>query len=212
MNTSSEPFQLGKFKFRSTSSNVEIFFQDEVKEEEEVSAFNTEQLEAEYKRGVDETTKVLQAKIDQLQKQVTEQQQGFQTQIDSLASGFQEHLKEMDKQVLDEVCSMSFTLAELILQNEVLDKEGLEKIIKDSLNEIHSESKITVKLSIEDFPHLEEKFTSSRTECISDPTLNSGEAKIDHQHGYLDLSIKSRLAELREHFKNVRSSGDVKDA
>ncbi|MCM8542824.1 MAG: FliH/SctL family protein, partial [Lentisphaeraceae bacterium] len=88
----------------------------------------------------------------------------------------------------------------------------LEKIIKDSLNEIHSESKITVKLSIEDFPHLEEKFTSSRTECISDPTLNSGEAKIDHQHGYLDLSIKSRLAELREHFKNVRSSGDVKDA
>ena len=212
MNTSSEPFQLGKFKFRSTSSNVEIFFQDEVKEEEEVSAFNTEQLEAEYKRGVDETTKVLQAKIDQLQKQVTEQQQGFQTQIDSLASGFQEHLKEMDKQVLDEVCSMSFTLAELILQNEVLDKEGLEKIIKDSLNEIHSESKITVKLSLEDFPHLEEKFTSSRTECISDPTLNSGEAKIDHQHGYLDLSIKSRLAELREHFKNVRSSGDVKDA
>ena len=212
MNTSSEPFQLGKFKFRSTSSNVEIFFQDEVKEEEEVSAFNTEQLEAEYKRGVDETTKVLQAKIDQLQKQVAEQQQGFQTQIDSLASGFQEHLKEMDKQVLDEVCSMSFTLAELILQNEVLDKEGLEKIIKDSLNEIHSESKITVKLSIEDFPHLEEKFTSSRTECISDPTLNSGEAKIDHQHGYLDLSIKSRLAELREHFKNVRSSGDVKDA
>ncbi|MCM8540651.1 MAG: gp58-like family protein, partial [Lentisphaeraceae bacterium] len=126
MNTSSEPFQLGKFKFRSTSSNVEIFFQDEVKEEEEVSAFNTEQLEAEYKRGVDETTKVLQAKIDQLQKQVTEQQQGFQTQIDSLASGFQEHLKEMDKQVLDEVCSMRFTLAELILQNEVLDKEGLE--------------------------------------------------------------------------------------
>lgn len=211
MSTSSESFQLGKFKFRSTSSNVEIFFQDEVKEEE-VGSFDSEQLEAEYQRGVDETTQKLQTQIDQLQQQVAQQQESFQANIDSLTSSLQSHLKEMDKQVLDEVCSMSFTLAELILQKEVLDKDSLEKIIKDSLNEIHSESKITVKLSVEDFPHLEEKFTSSRTECISDPALNPGEAKIDHQHGYLDLSIKSRLAELKEHFKNVRSSGDKKDA
>ena len=211
MSTSSESFQLGKFKFRSTSSNVEIFFQDEVKEEE-AGSFDSEQLEAEYQRGVDETTQKLQAQIDQLEQQVAQQQESFQANIDSLTSSLQSHLKEMDKQVLDEVCSMSFTLAELILQKEVMDKDSLEKIIKDSLNEIHSESKITVKLSVEDFPHLEEKFTSSRTECISDPALNPGEAKIDHQHGYLDLSIKSRLAELKEHFKNVRSSGDKKDA
>ena len=208
MSTSSEAFQLGKFKFRSTSSNVEIFFQDEVKEEEEPGAFDAEQLQAEYQRGVEETTQKLQAQIEQLQQQVTQQQEEFQGNINSLTVSLQSHLKEMDKQVFEEVCSMSFTFAELILQKEVLDKDGLEKVIKDSLNEIHSESKITIKLSVEDFPHLEEKFTSSRTECISDPSLNNGEAKIDHQHGYLDLSIKSRLAELKEHFNNVRSSGD----
>ena len=212
MSTSSEAFQLGKFKFRSTSSNVDIFFQDEIKETEEESDFSKEELEAEYQRGVDETTQALQPQIDQLQQQVNQQQDSFQTTINTLTSDLQSHLKEMEKQVFDEVCNMSFTLAELILQNEVIGKEKLTEIIKQSLEEIHSETKVTVKVSNDDLLHLQEKFTSSRTECISDPTLNAGEAKIEHQHGYLDLSLKNRLSELREHFKNVRSSGDSKDA
>lgn len=212
MNTSSESFQLGKFKFKSTSSDVEIFFQDELKEEVEEKEYNTEQLDAEYKRGVDETTLVLQQKIDQLNAQVAQQQEGFENSINTLTTSLQNHLVEMEKEVFDEVCSMSFTLAELLLQKEVLNRDDIGKIIKNSLSEIHSETKVTIKLSKDDFAHLEEKFTSSRTECISDPTLNPGEAKIDHQHGYLDLTLKSRLAELREHFNNVRSSGDVKDA
>lgn len=208
MSTSNDTIQLGKFRFRSTSSNVDIFFQDEVKEQEEVSQFDQEQMQAEYQRGIEETTAKLQPQIDKLTQQVQQQQQAFQGTVDTLTSSLQKHLEELEKQVFDEVCSMSFTLAELILQKEILDKEDVEKIIKQSLQEIHSETKVTIKLSNEDFPHLEEKFTSSRTECISDPTLNSGEAKIDHQHGYLDLTLKSRIEELREHFKNIRSAED----
>jgi len=209
MSTSNETIQLGKFKFRSTSSNVEIFFQDEIKENgEEQSTFDAEQLKAEYDKGVAETTAALQPQIDQLQAQVQHQQAAFDEKINTLTSGLQSHLQVMEQQVFDEVCNMSFRLAELILQKEVSDKEDTENIIKKALQEIHSETEVTIKLSMDDFPHLEEKFTSSRTKCISDPTLNTGEAKIEHQHGYLDLSLKNRLAELREHFKNVRNSGE----
>lgn len=212
MSISSEAFQLGKFKFRSTSSNVDIFFQDEVRDEEEQSDFSAEQLKEEYQRGVDETTQALQPQIDQLTQQASEQQQTFQGKINALSTSLQEHLKIMEKEVFEQVCNMSFTLAELILQKEVIDKEDLAELIKKSLSEIHSETKVTIKLSKDDFPLLGEKFTSSRTECISDPSINPGEAKIDHQHGFLDLTLKSRLAELKEHFNNVRTSGDEKDA
>lgn len=211
MNTSSGPIHLGKFKFRSTSSNVDIFFQDEIKEESEETEFNAEQLEAEYQRGVAETRQTLQPQVDQLKAQVAQQQEEYQNNIDTLTASLQTHIGEMEKELFDEVCNMSFTLAELILQKEVINKDDLAKVIKQSLNEIHSETKVTIKLSKDDFQSLEEKFTSSRTECISDPTLNPGEAKIDHQHGYLDLSLKSRISELKEHFNNVRSSGEVKD-
>ena len=209
MSTSNDSIQLGRFKFRSTSSNVDIFFQDEVKEnDDDDSTFDVEQLKAEFDRGVAETTAALQPKIDQLQAQAQQQQSAFEEKLNSLTAGLQKHLGDMEQQVFDEVCSMSFALAELLLQKEVTDKEDLEKLIKQSLQEIHSETQVTIKLSHDDFPHLEEKFTSSRTKCISDPTLNSGETKIEHQHGYLDLTLKNRLDELREHFKNVRNSGD----
>ena len=209
MSTSNETIQLGKFKFRSTSSNVEIFFQDEIKEEgEEQSSFDAEQLKAEYDRGVNETSQKLQPQIEQLQAQVHQQQAAFDEMINKLTSSLGSHLEVMEQQVFDEVCNMSFRLAELLLQKEVSDKEDTAQIIKNALQEIHSENQVTIKLSNDDFPHLEEQFTSSRTNCISDPTLNSGEAKIEHQHGYLDLTLKNRLAELREHFKNAKNAGE----
>lgn len=208
MNTSNDTIQLGRFKFRSTSSNVEIFFQDEVKENiDEQSVFDVEQLKAEYDRGAAETRAALQPQIDQLKTQNQQQQSAFLEKIDALTTSLQKHLEDMEQQLFNEVCSMSFTLAELLLQKEVSDKEDVEKLIKQALQEIHSETEITIKLSNEDFPHLQEKFTSSRTKCISDPGLNPGETKIEHQHGYLDLSLKNRLDELREHFKNVKNSG-----
>ena len=133
MSISNETIQLGKFKFRSTSSNVDIFFQDEIKEEtDEESQFDREQLEAEYQRGVEETKAALQPQIEQLNQQVQQQQVGFQQTLDTLSQSLQQHLQSMEQQVFDEVCSMSFTLAELILQKEIQSKKDIEKIVKPS--------------------------------------------------------------------------------
>ncbi len=202
-----DSIQLGKFRFRSVSSNVEVFFQDEKKNvKEEVVVYTADQLKAEYQRGVNETTAKLQPKITQLTQQTTQQQQAFNTKIDQLTKALEGHLQVLENQLFEEVCNMGFTLAELILQRDPVNKDDLEQLILNSLREIHSDSKITVKLNPDDFNQLKDKFSTSKTKCESDPTLKPGETKIDHQHGYLDLTLKSRLEVLLEQFKNIRNT------
>jgi flagellar biosynthesis/type III secretory pathway protein FliH len=206
--STSDSFQLGKFTFRSISSDVEVMFQDEIEDEiDEEVAHTQEELEKAYQRGLEEARNELQPVIDKQQLDLTDLQQGYDSRLSELASSIEGYSESLEKQLFDEVCKMSFSLAEIILQKEVFQAADVEKLIRQSLSEIHSEKKVTVRLSNEDFEALHEKFNSPRLECMNDPELSNGEAVIEYEQGHLDLTLKRRLSELKDNFNNVRTTG-----
>jgi flagellar biosynthesis/type III secretory pathway protein FliH len=208
MNTS-DSFQLGKFKFRSVSSEVDVMFQDEIKEHiDEDEAHTKEELDKAYQRGLEEARLELQPVIDQQQQELLDVEQKHQTQFSELVVSIETYAEKLEKQLFDEVCKMSFTLAKTILQKEISQIDDVEKLIRQSLSEIHSEKKVTVRLSNDDFNLLQDKFSSPRLECMNDPALNNGEAIVEYEQGHLDLTLNSRISELGDAFENLRNTGE----
>ena len=201
-------FQLGNFKFKSVSSDVEVLFQDQIREAEEEEELHTKQaLEAEYSRGVEETRAVYEKKIQELEAKLTADQTEYNEKLTALKEGMSRSLEELEIQMFDEICDMSFRLTEMILKREILNKEDIESLIRKSLKEIDSRAKVTVRLNSEDFPGLSEKLSSTRIVCETDESLEKGECYIDHAQGYLDLRVESRLSELQDEFYNLKNSG-----
>ena len=201
--------QLGKFKFRSTSSNVEVFFQDEMKEEglEELEEENHSkaELEAEYQRGIDKAQSELLPQIEELQNQNTALQVDYEERIAKLTGLFQDSVNQLEGDFVGELCNMSMKLAELIIRRECVKKEQLLSLINDSFKEIFTEAEITLKLNSEDLVFISENMTSSRVTCIDEPSLKPGEAQIKYKEGFIDLSLESRIQVLKDHFDSVKT-------
>ena len=107
--------KLGNFKFRSTSSSVEVFFQDEIKEntsvEEVEDTHSQAEIDAAYEQGIQETQASLQPQIDTLQAENLQLKQDFENKISDLTNTFQSCFDTLENQFVDEVCNMSIKLA-----------------------------------------------------------------------------------------------------
>ncbi|MCH2205836.1 MAG: hypothetical protein MK132_08195 [Lentisphaerales bacterium] len=207
-------FQLGKFKFRSTSSNVEVFFQDEISQNEdspveEEANHSQEEIDAAYEQGVQETQASLQPQIEALQAENAQIKSQFDPRLNQLTESFQRSFNELEVQFINEVCNMSMKLAERIIRRECVKKEQLVDLIKSSIKDIFTDSNITLKLHAEDLSYVAERINSSKITCEECMNITPGGAIIDYKQGFIDLTLDSRLQVLKDHFDSVKEGGGV---
>ena len=205
--------KLGNFKFRSTSSNVEVFFQDEIKDEvcaEEVEDNHSQaEIDEAYKQGIEETKSSLQPQIDALQTENAQIKSEFEVKISELANSFQSCFDNLENEFVDEVCTMGLKLAEMIIRQECTKKEQLLDLIKGSLKDIFTDSNIILKLNSEDMSFISENITSSKLTCEEDANLSPGEALINYNKGFVDLTLDSRMQVLKDHFESVKMGDNL---
>jgi len=203
-------FNLGKFKFRSTSAEVDVFFHGEEPKEEQAPALihSESDLEDSYQRGQEDAKGPLEEQIRDLQQQMNELQQAQAEREKVITEAFQGTLLELEKQMIDNCSDMSFVLAEMIINCKIAEKDVLSGMVRNILAEIQSGSETLVKLCPQDCEVLSPILPSSTIKCIADHSLNQGDLQIEQQDGYWDASIKNRLSGLREEFDKIALSGE----
>ena len=207
-------FKLGKFTFRSTSSDVNVFFegQDATLSEKEAELLHTEnEIKDAYDRGFSAGQAPLNEEITKLQNELAAQQQQMQEERKTLTNACQQTLSAIESQMTQATTETSFKLAELIISNELEDKEVLLKMVTSLLADIQSGSETLIKLSPQDFEMIGNDLSSATLRCLPDTSLQPGDLQIEQPEGYWDANLKSRLEVLREEFDSVAEAVDKED-
>ncbi|NQZ59959.1 MAG: hypothetical protein HRT88_21105, partial [Lentisphaeraceae bacterium] len=171
-------FKLGKFTFRSTSSDVNVFFegQEGALSEKEAELIHTEnEIKDAYDRGVAEGQAPLNEEGARLQNELAAQQLQMQEDREALANAFQQTLSAIESQMTQATTETSFKLAELIISKELENKEVLLKMITSLLADIQSGSETLIKLSPQDFEMIGNDLSSATLRCLPDVSLQSGD-------------------------------------
>ena len=203
-------FNLGKFRFRSVSSDVEVFFKGEepLADGTPQLAHTEDELEQAYQRGVEEGQQPLKEEIDSLQQQLVEANAQLAEQTVKITRSFSETLKNTEQQFIDSSSSMCFSLAELIIGRELKEKEVLKNMILDLLNNIQSSREITIKLSPQDCALMAPELEGRGINCHPDGQLSAGDMLVEQESGFWDATLKTRLDTLKEEFKNAAHADD----
>ena len=196
-------FKLGKFKFRSTSSDVNVFFegQDATLSDEQAALAHTEkELEEAYQRGFTEAQAPLNEEISRLQNELAAQQQQIQEELAAMGNAYQQVLNAIEQQMLDTTRETSFKLAEAIIGDQLKDKETMLDMTARLLRDIQSGTDTLVKLSPEDHGAIGEQLAGPTLRCLPDASLKPGDIQIEQPESFWDANLKSRLDVLREEF------------
>lgn len=207
-------FQLGKFKFRSTSSDVNVFFegQGEGIDKDDIDLTHTEnELKESYEKGFLDGQAPLNEEITQLKAELIQQQQIMQEEKQSLATSYQSVLSTIEEQMTQSTISTSFKLAELILLDELKNKDTLLNMMTELFKNIQTSGKALLKLSPNDYEKIGNELSSENIQCISDKSLQNGDLQVEQPDGHWDANLKCRLEVLREEFNSLVDQTEQED-
>ncbi len=216
-----------QYKLRISSfHNSENVVINEVREDAETNAYTLHELKLknEYEKAYSIGWNDCQEKMEPIQNDLKKSISNLEKKIDELneiveqtsvelPNAISSYLKELEHQLKDELCEVSYAIVEKILSREVDRDANVLSIINKALSNITQFNDVRILLNHEDFNKLNnEKADQIATglSISSDPSLKKGDVKIECDKEFIDASIAMRFASLKEliHRKLTTISND----
>jgi flagellar biosynthesis/type III secretory pathway protein FliH len=121
----------------------------------------------------------------------------------------EELLKSMEKQIAEQLISVSIGVAETILRHAMPDQAMLGEVIRETLAPISDLQGVKVRMNPLDAAKIIARRNETadvpsmydRIEIVADPSLATGDVMMESRNGYFDARIKERLALLEERLR-----------
>ncbi|OGV48950.1 MAG: hypothetical protein A2X49_07115 [Lentisphaerae bacterium GWF2_52_8] len=154
-----------------------------------------------YKAGCHDCEKKMEGEIQALKAQA-------QAALNDLPNSLNNYFSILEQQIKDEILSLSFVLAETILQGEMSRKEQLEPLIREALSKVSSLSGVSIRLHplvCEAIQQGSGPNIPSGVRVQADSRLQPGEAFIETSQGIIDATLQGRLEALREACQRLKA-------
>lgn len=142
------------------------------------------------------------AQIEQLQQQIQEVNQ-------QLPVALGQYFQELEGQMKQEICDLSFQISEIILREEIKNKDIIGNIIQEAIAPLVTLRDVKVHLN----PQIVDNINNGANygipggvEIIPDQSVGVGEAMVESSQGFIDGTIEGRLATLKENLDKALKS------
>ncbi|OGV52610.1 MAG: hypothetical protein A2017_20625 [Lentisphaerae bacterium GWF2_44_16] len=195
----------GKMSFVSANPNSNIVVSDSSGESEsiDIDKIEKEEEHARYQAAYDDGW---QACEKEKSSEISELNEKIVSISKNIPAALNEYLAELETQAKTEIMEMAFSIASIILKEEIAGKEHLKPMLDEALSPVLNLKNIKIHLN----PAVAEKImpgdnngVPAGSEIISDPKLKEGEALIESSQGIIDATVRGRLETLKENYLKI---------
>lgn len=154
------------------------------------------ELNEAYERGARETEARCQAQIQDLSTRLEEERARLPATLSA-------YFEELERQIKEEVCELAFSVAEIIIRDEIKSRSDYAGLIGEALGPVLNLRGVKVHLNPEVLTGVDPEGLGlpPGVELTPDPGLGPGEALVECSQGLIDATVKGRLATLKESVK-----------